>query len=137
LRSENIFLTNDNIIKLGELGSSKRQKECPENFSYISPEVLKGEAYASKAEIWSIGIILYELCALKTPFESKGISEMKGKLIDPKTKIWFLPGHFSKRMMNLASSCLIYDPEERVSVTCILKMFYNGGGGPVKSENDE
>ena len=36
--------------------------------SYMSPEMLKGKPYSKKADIWSLGIILYEICTFKHPF---------------------------------------------------------------------
>lgn len=38
---------------------------------YLSPEVCEDRAYNDKSDIWSLGCILYELCALKHPFEAK------------------------------------------------------------------
>jgi NIMA (never in mitosis gene a)-related kinase len=38
---------------------------------YLSPEVCEERPYNDKSDIWSLGCILYELCALKHPFEAK------------------------------------------------------------------
>jgi len=32
---------------------------------YISPELCRGEAYDSKADVWALGCVIYELCALQ------------------------------------------------------------------------
>lgn len=34
----------------------------------MSPEVIKGEKYGEKADIWAIGCALYEMVMLKKPF---------------------------------------------------------------------
>lgn len=37
---------------------------------YVAPELYAEQPYSFEADIWSIGIILYELCALRYPFNS-------------------------------------------------------------------
>ena len=41
---------------------------------YMAPEVIKGKAHDYKADVWSLGCILYELMALKSPFKEPGLS---------------------------------------------------------------
>jgi NIMA (never in mitosis gene a)-related kinase 1/4/5 len=38
--------------------------------AYQAPEVIKGEEATSKVDVWALGIILYQLCTLKHPFEA-------------------------------------------------------------------
>ncbi len=35
---------------------------------YLSPEIVENRPYSFKSDVWSLGVILYELCALKPPF---------------------------------------------------------------------
>ena len=41
---------------------------------YMSPEVLRGDGYDWKSDIWSLGCLLYELAMLKSPFKSEGLN---------------------------------------------------------------
>ena len=71
---------NDNkeyIIKLAGYGVSERLNSftefCSEtigNLWYMAPEILKGNDYDYKCDLWSIGIIMYKLCYGKFPYLS-------------------------------------------------------------------
>lgn len=78
LKTLNIFLTKENKIKIGDLGVAKMLDASDQFVTskvgtpyYLSPEVCEEKPYNRKSDIWSLGCILYELCALKHPFEAK------------------------------------------------------------------
>jgi aurora kinase A len=37
--------------------------------AYLSPEILKGENYDKSTDMWSLGVLAYELCCGETPWE--------------------------------------------------------------------
>jgi serine/threonine protein kinase len=48
---------------------------------YTSPEIWNSEnGYNEKCDIWSLGVVIYELCTLKVPFEASSIEELIRKL---------------------------------------------------------
>jgi len=53
---------------------------------YISPEIVSNKSYNFKTDIWSIGVILYELCALKTPFDATNLPSLAMKIVAGKYK---------------------------------------------------
>ena len=80
LKSSNIFMTKSGFCKLGDFGIAKTLNNTRENARtmvgtpyYIPPELIEGQPYSFKADIWSLGIILYELCALKPPFQADSL----------------------------------------------------------------
>jgi serine/threonine-protein kinase ULK/ATG1 len=78
------LLLHDGIIKLADFGFCK-PLESEDEISktmlgspiYMAPEILKGEPYSIKSDIWSLGVVLFRMLYGFCPFESNNI----GKLI--------------------------------------------------------
>eukprot|EP01137_Pigoraptor_chileana_P004636 Opistho-2@46545 len=127
LKSSNVFLTHDNIVKLGDLGIAKVLMGTIDSAStftgtpyYMSPEVLKNEAYNSKSDIWSMGCILYELCCLERPFEGRSLIGLMFKICDePSPNVG---EDFSDDVHDLIQCMLSKDPTKRPSAAEILAM---------------
>ena len=71
LKPANVFLTLDGTVKVGDLGLGRMMSEHTfEAHSkvgtplYMSPEVLRGDGYDWKSDVWSLGCVLYELAVL-------------------------------------------------------------------------
>jgi len=82
LKPDNILFHN-NVLKLGDFGFCKNLKTADNMAStmlgspiYMAPEVLKGEIYTSKADIWSLGVVLFEMLFGYCPFESNSIAKL-------------------------------------------------------------
>ena len=87
---------------------------------YLSPEILDSKTYSFKTDIWSLGIILYELCALKPPFDGNSLHHLALKIV--KGQFSPIPNIYSKDMKNLVNCLLQTDPNKRPSVHEVLKM---------------
>ncbi|CCW67269.1 unnamed protein product [Phytomonas sp. Hart1] len=77
IKASNIFVTRKNHLKLGDFGESTPLTNddggswgmigTPLNFA---PEVCEGAAYNERSDVWSLGVVFYEMCALRPPFEA-------------------------------------------------------------------
>ncbi|XP_076183247.1 serine/threonine-protein kinase Nek5 isoform X2 [Ptiloglossa arizonensis] len=86
LKPENIMLTgtHGNIVKIGDFGVSKNFQELKDSsvacragsFYYMAPEMLNGQPYDLKCDVWSMGIILYEMVTKRHPFPGTTLTEI-------------------------------------------------------------
>ena len=80
LKSNNVFVTANNIIKLGDFGIARVLDRTLEQAKtvigtpyYMSPEVCESKPYSYKSDIWALGCILYEMCTRKHAFDSRNL----------------------------------------------------------------
>ncbi len=116
MKSANIFLFKDMQAKLGDLNVSKIVK-VKDQLSYTqtgtpyyaSPEVWKDLPYDAKSDIWSMGCLLYEMCALVPPFRADDMQGLYKKVI--KGKYPRIPDHFSQEMATVIKFMLQVSPQ--------------------------
>ena len=126
LKSQNIFITKNGLIKLGDFGIARvlsdtrsKAKTVVGTPYYLSPEIIKSEPYSFKSDIWSLGVLLYEMCALQPPFNASSLHQLAQKIIQGQYAA--VPGHFSKNINALLSSMLQRDPAKRPNINQLLK----------------
>jgi len=110
-----------------------RPGKVPGTLNYIAPERIRQEPSSVSIDIYSLGVMLYQLLTLRPPFQRTSVREYKKKmhleqLIDPIERSPYreIPQHLN----DIAKRCLRYDPQERfLSVDAIIieiKSFLEG-----------
>lgn len=120
------FFINNGALKMGDFGIAKvlsctlacarTQIGTP---YYLSPEVCDEEPYAWPSDIWAMGCILFELCALKVPFEGPNIHRLVQRILMGSVPL--VPGSYSEFVRRLCSDMLDRVPSRRPSADDILK----------------
>lgn len=82
---------------------------------YMAPEILRYEKYDAKADLWSIGAILYELCMGKAPFKAENYVELVRKIEKNEDRINFTETvPVSEPLKRLICGLLRRNPVERM-----------------------
>ena len=79
LKAENVLMDFEDQVKVCDFGycfldatnDTKTETFCG-SFCYAPPEILQGQAYNPfKADVWSLGVLLFLICTTKLPFRCK------------------------------------------------------------------
>lgn len=138
IKSANILLCSNGLVKVGDFGFSKLYSAtvsddvgrtfCGTPY-YVAPEIWRRKAYSKKADMFSLGVLLYELLTLKRPFDGANMNEVMQKTLAGKFDP--LPSRVSPEMGEIVASLLSGDPQKRPSSTKLLstslcKLFMSG-----------
>ncbi|NXX24794.1 NEK4 kinase, partial [Nicator chloris] len=129
LKTQNIFLTRTNIIKVGDLGIARVLENQYDMAStligtpyYMSPELFSNKPYNYKSDVWALGCCVYEMATLKHAFNAKDMNSLAYRIIEGKLPP--MPKDYSPQLVEIIQTMLSKKPEERPSVKSILRHPY-------------
>jgi len=126
VKPENIFVGAGKVIKLGDMNISKRMKN--EMFLrtqtgtpyYMAPELWGKLPYDQSSDMWSLGVVLYEICTLRKPFQGGNFQELRFNVeqgLYPAITV----SRISRDMILLVESLLQGEPMERPTADHLLR----------------
>jgi serine/threonine protein kinase len=123
IKPQNILI-KDNQIKISDFGFAKNCSEddllgtfCGSPL-YMAPELFQMSSYTSKSDIWSLGVILYELIVKSHPYPSKNRTELITKLKSNSIDFSMISDPL---LQDFISKMLKVNPEERIDWSGIFK----------------
>ena len=83
---------------------------------YIAPEVFN-EIYGSKVDVWSLGVVLYQLLTGNMPFDGRSRAEVFAKIRSGEFEI---PESLSRNCVDFLRKMMCVNPDERISASDAL-----------------
>ena len=122
LKLKNILVTKSNDIVLSDFGFA-RDGDSNTMFDtlcgspmYMAPEIMNHKVYDNKSDLWSVGVIMYELLFGTTPYHAKNLIQLMKKI---KKKDVHIPDEYSslisEECKNLLLSLLDKNPTNRIT----------------------
>lgn len=124
IKPENLLLDGAGNLKIADFGwsvhavrDSRRETVCG-TLDFLAPEMCEGERYDASIDVWSIGVLLYEMLFGSPPFEESSEYHTKEriKLVD----LVFPEGKVSDEAKHLISSLLRRNPADRMPLSKVL-----------------
>ncbi|CEM34871.1 unnamed protein product [Vitrella brassicaformis CCMP3155] len=131
IKPQNILANSKGFIKVSDFGIAKSVTSMNNTFVgtsiYMSPERVLGQAYDVSADIWSMGMVFYELITKDPPIQNQNnFTELFDVLINkPEPR---LSAAYDQGLRDLVEGCLQRDPSRRASVDDLLKHPFLSGG---------
>ena len=128
MKPQNILLSSCGTVKLCDFGFAR----CMSNDTivltsikgtplYMSPELVKEQPYDHRADLWSLGVILYELYTGRPPFYTTSIYSLINLIVKEEVKF---PEGMPQLMENFLRGLLVKDPKRRLSWPDLLSHPY-------------
>ena len=122
VKPSNIRLLEDGAVKIMDFGIAKlgsthltKTGMMVGTVHYMSPEQVRGRPLDGRSDVFSVGVILYELLAGERPFRGEGATQVLYKIVNeepPPPDLGAL-GDFAPRLRDILSRALAKDPDAR------------------------
>ncbi len=125
LKPENLFLTRDGIVKILDFGLAKLTADAigegptlldgtlpgsvMGTVGYMSPEQVRGQPVDHRSDLFSLGLVLYEMIAGRRAFQARSAAEVMAKIAGADAA----PLEAPPALANIVQRCLEKEPEER------------------------
>uniref|UniRef100_A0A182JR94 Aurora kinase n=1 Tax=Anopheles christyi TaxID=43041 RepID=A0A182JR94_9DIPT len=116
IKPENLLLGHGGELKIADFGwsvhepTSSRTTLCG-TLDYLSPEMVQGQPHTKTVDLWSLGVLAYELVCGKAPFLATTYEETYRKIMKVQ---YTVPPDVTKAASHLISRLLVKDPANRM-----------------------
>jgi serine/threonine protein kinase len=140
LKAENVFVSlgddgQSMVLKVADFGFARTLQDTTA-FAHtrlgtpasLAPEITESSPYNNRADMWSVGVMLYELMTLRRPFVGKDVREVLDSILhdQPDSPRIISGERYSDELYGLCESLLSKDPKQRPSAGDVLSLPWVG-----------
>jgi len=124
LKSLNILLDNNLTAKLADFGWARLKETIMTGkigtYQWMAPEVISSNKYTEKADVYSYGVILWEIAMRKPPYYGIEVTEVARKVVNQNLRPSIKESDAPTCWVSLMKKCWNKDPNQRPSFTQII-----------------
>eukprot|EP01125_Pyxidicula_operculata_P011723 TRINITY_DN383_c1_g1_i1.p1 TRINITY_DN383_c1_g1~~TRINITY_DN383_c1_g1_i1.p1 ORF type:complete len:569 (-),score=52.98 TRINITY_DN383_c1_g1_i1:53-1759(-) len=126
LKSDNVLLTVNYTVKICDFGLSKMVQKYSKTMTtsgtphYLAPEAVEKGKFSEKSDVFSYGIILWEIYAERRPFEDLNAFQIMYAVVTEKRRPE-IPISCPSEYTSLINDCLAHEPSERPNFKKIIE----------------
>jgi eukaryotic-like serine/threonine-protein kinase len=142
IKPENIMIRKDGVVQVMDFGLLRRGSLSPEaregcpvgTAAYMSPELIQGHASDQRTDIFSLGVVLYEVLSGQPPFRGTDEAALIQEIltVEPRPLSSSVEG-IDKALDDVVLECLVKDQQERYQsareLAKDLRRYVRGVGG--------
>jgi diguanylate cyclase (GGDEF)-like protein len=121
IKPSNIMVLGDNLVKIADFGiarmvshEAKQDEAIFGTPSFMSPEQIQGKPIDARSDIFSLGVVLYDMLSARLPFPAEGTAKLKEQLatLEPERPSALNPS-IPVELDAIIHKCLAKDPDAR------------------------
>ncbi|WP_412060551.1 serine/threonine-protein kinase [Rubrivirga sp. IMCC45206] len=120
VKPDNVFVTDTGVVKVLDFGIARLESDMDTVTQaavgtprYMSPEQIRGEAVDRRTDVYSFGVLLYELIGGATPFEGTRVHTVMHKVLHEAPPPVPLPDGAPQALRAVVARCLEKDADAR------------------------
>eukprot|EP01083_Nonionella_stella_P298110 1012135_1 len=128
LKSDNLIVCGDWLVKVCDFGLTQFCVETSEEDSsqvgtpmWMAPEVIKQQGFTKKSDVYSYGIIMWEVMTRLEPYEDKEVYEIVLEVMSNKLRPEIPVEYRHHRLVRLMKDCWMHNPDDRPNFQAIIE----------------
>ncbi|KAL0735132.1 hypothetical protein Bca4012_011342 [Brassica carinata] len=127
LKPENVLIDEDFQLKIADFGIACEEEYCdmladdPGTYRWMAPEMIKRKPHGRKADVYSFGLLLWEMVAGATPYEDMNPIQAAFAVVDKNLRPT-IPGDCPAAMKALIERCWSVAPDKRPDFWQVVKV---------------
>jgi fused-like protein len=138
MKPQNVLIGAGSAVKLADFGFSRQMSASTIMLTsikgtplYLAPEIFTDHAYEYKADLWGLGVMLYELAAGQPPFYANSLHGLMAIIMSERVRY---PPEFSPAFRDFLGCLLERDPTKRRGWPDLLYHPWIAAAGPTPGD---
>ncbi|KAM0033125.1 putative dual-specificity kinase TKL-Pl-4 family [Helianthus debilis subsp. tardiflorus] len=144
VKTENVLLDKTRTVKIADFGVARVEASNPNDMTgetgtlgYMTPEVLNGNPYNRKCDVYSFGICLWEIYCCDMPYPDLSFSEVTSAVVRQNLRP-DIPRCCPSSLSNVMKQCWDANPDKRPEMDEVVRMLEGidttKGGGMIPGD---